>query len=157
MEWRAYNAEHADAPLEAVNLVGAYDRVVRQKSAMGFAGESVRTVPEHHTMSRVEALTEEILSELRDHQRPATLLNDVVQIRSDPSRGNEYVETYLPEVKPIVAAAGGILGAGAEAVSKVAVDLMTHFLLDAECCPMRKVSLGTALATYVRRRLEHSC
>lgn len=156
---KAYNATRGADTLGAVNLVGAYDKIVPKKSAMGFSEEGVRNVPYDHSIPRteVEALSDELFLELRGHRRPDALLQEVSRIRSDQTARNLYIHTYLPVVKPLVGTTATLVPLASAYTSQISIDLMTHFLVDIECCPMRKVSLGEAVQEYVRRRLERSC
>jgi pimeloyl-ACP methyl ester carboxylesterase len=144
--------------VRSVNIVGAFDRLVRARSAAGFRGDVVRFVSKGHPILGPSAdrpvsrgLAQAIIRELSDHGGASQHIKDLVAIRGDAAKRRKFVQENAQLVHKIVNQLRPALpGDGQEMKT---ASLLIDFLDDFQTRPLRGLSMRNSLKTYVERIL----
>lgn len=151
-EWNdVVNEKHAT--LRSLAVVGSYDIWVSKKSAAGFRVDTPAYIAAPHPglakpRSAAEPLADFLLEELRKHNPPKAVFDEIRRISADRDQRNEYIFRYSENIAGLVRA-NGISG---QAVEFKTVSLLLDFLRDFKQYPSRNLGFDDAVLEYARRQ-----
>ena len=139
-------------------MVGDFDLIVSEGSAAGFprvdrraylsAGHKALAKP----VSRLEALADLILQELRAHKLPRPVLDRIRNLKAHEAAFDDYVRRYQDAVGEVVAFERPHFSEEARAIKTAS--LLLDFLHEFPERPLRGVDFDEALVSFVTRKLQ---
>jgi hypothetical protein len=144
--------------IRSLAVVGAYDRVVGEDSAAGFASDiKYRITKSHGAIAKVDSVRGRVAAmihrQLQEHLDPKEIKEQIRRILVNDAEMDSYLEQYSPLISAKVKFWRPRLAAIDKAVETKTASILADFLHEFPQRPLRGLTFDEALDTYVERQL----